>query len=641
MVAALLLAGAAAAQPAPAPPELPDEPAPFPEMPPADPALFAPLAPLADLADIDVRDMVGETVADVATPVRLEVTGLRPTGVEAEYRAQSTLWTRQSEPLTALELANRLRTDERLIRDLLKGEGWFAPAIRVSLDEGATRRDVRIAVDPGPRYVWREIALDAVPEGRGDLVADFGLMPGLPLRLSEVEEAEARYRLKLADAGFPFADLGPRDIVIDDATRSGDYLLTGILGAPAVFGEIRLSGHQPFDARHAGVIARFRKGDPWSGALVEDFRRAVIATRLLSGTVVTPVDTGRFDSEGRTIADIEVTGEPAPRRSLQGQAGYSTDEGIRAEVRWQNRNFWRPEGALTLRGVVGTQEQRAAAEMRKANFGRRDRFLRFGTEFVNEDRPAFDARAFRIGGTIGRESTPIWQKRWVWEGGAEFLSSRERDKGAPVADDSRDSYTILAFPGSGGYDGTNDLLDPTRGFRVGVRLAPEASLSAGSVDAYVRLQGDASAYVRAMDALVLAGRIRLGSIVGTERQNIAPSRRLYAGGGGSVRGYSFQGVGPQTRDSAGDLRPIGGRGLFEASVEARYRIGDFGAVAFLDAGQLEEGPRPQADGLRYGAGLGLRYFTSFGPLRLDLARAIARRAEDPQVVLYISIGQAF
>ncbi|MFN7174798.1 MAG: autotransporter assembly complex protein TamA, partial [Thermaurantiacus tibetensis] len=600
----------------------------IPPLPPPDPELFAPLAPLEDLADTDVRALVGERAPDVALRTRLEVTGLRATGTEAEYRAQSTLWRGQAEPLTALELANRLRTDERLLLDLLASEGWFAPAVTASIAEREGRRDVTIRVEPGPRYVWREIAIDAVPEGRPDLVADFDLMPGAPLRLSEVEEAEARYKLRLADAGFPFADLGPRDIVIDDEARSGDYLLTGILGRPAVFGAIRLTGHRPFDEAHAAVIARFREGEPWSGALLEDFRRALVATRLLSGTVVTPVDSGRVDAEGRTIADLEVSGEPAPRRSLSGQIGYSTDEGVRAEARWQNRNFWKPEGSLTLRGVLGTQEQRLAADVRKANFGRRDRFLLLGTEVVNEDRPAFAATAFRIGGSIGRESTPIWQKRWVWEGGVEFLYSREREKGTPLADDSRDSYTILAFPGGGGYDGSDDLLDPTRGFRASLRLSPEASFQAGNFEAYARLQGDASAYLRAAEALVLAGRVRLGSIVGTARQNIAPTRRLYAGGGGSVRGYAFQGIGPQTPDSNGDLRPIGGRGLFETSLEARLRRGDWGLVAFVDAGQLEEGPRPRLDSLRFGTGLGVRYYTSFGPLRLDLARAIDRRPED-------------
>ncbi len=615
--------------------------APFPEPAPADPTLFAPLVPLESLADIDAGEMVGSALPDLPRSYRLEVSGLRPTGIEDSYRAASTLWRGQSETLTALELANRLRTDERLLRDLLKNEGWFSPTFDIGLKTLEGRREVVIKVDPGPRYVWREIALDALPEGRPELAADFGLMPGLPIRLAEVEEAEARYKLQLAEAGFPFAELGPRDIVIDDEGRTGDYLLTGNLGAPAVFGRIRLVGHRPFDERHAARIARFAEGQPWSGVLVDDFRRAVVATRLLAGVAVTPVETGRFDSEGRAIADIEVAGEPSPRRSLTGQAGYSTNEGVRIEARWQNRNLWKPEGNLTLRGVVGTQEQRVSADVRKANFGRRDRFLLLGAEFVNENRPAFDARTARVGGSIGRESTPIWQKRWVWETGAEFLFTRERDKAEALRDDSRDQYSILAVYGSGGYDGTNDLLDPTRGFRVSLRMAPEGAVRAGSIDAYARMQGDASAYLRAAEPLVLAARLRLGSIVGAERASIAPSRRLYAGGGGSVRGYSFQGVGPQTRDAAGELRPIGGRGLFEASFEARYRIGDWGIVGFLDLGQLEEGPRPQLDALRYGAGLGVRYFTSFGPLRLDLARAINRRPQDPQVVLYISIGQAF
>ncbi|MFQ3666203.1 MAG: BamA/TamA family outer membrane protein [Sphingomonadaceae bacterium] len=612
-----------------------------PPLSPLDESLFAPLAPLESLADIDVSDIVPAREPDQPRRLRLNIEGLEETDLLGEWRLLSTLWRDRNQSLTPLELANRLRTEERLLKDLLASEGWFDAGIDSRTDIGAETAEVLIEVRPGPRYRWGEIAIDAVPEDRPELAAEFPLMPGATLRLSEVEEAEARYKLVLADAGYPFADLGPRDIVLDEGTRTGDYLLTGLLGRPAVFGEIRLTDHQPFRDEHAEVIARFRKGEPWSGALLDDFRRAMIATRLFSGLVVTPVDTGQVDAEGRGIADIEVSGQQAPRRSLAGQAGYSTDEGIRAEARWQNRNIWKPEGALTVSGVVGTIEQRVGANVRKSNFGRRDRFLLMGLDFANQNLPAFDARLFRIGAAIGRESTAIWQKRWVWEAGAEAIYTRERDKGVPVDDDTRDSYSILALPGGGGYDGTDDLLDPTRGFRVSLRISPEASLQRNNFEAYVRMIGDASTYWQALDSLILAGRVRLGSIVGTERQNIAPSRRLYAGGGGSVRGYTFQGVGPRTQDSEGAFRPIGGRGLFETSVEARYRFGDFGLVAFVDAGQLEEGPRPGFDDLRFGAGLGARYYTSFGPLRVDLARGINRREGDPQVVLYISIGQAF
>jgi translocation and assembly module TamA len=139
----------------------------------------------------------------------------------------------------------------------------------------------------------------------------------------------------------------------------------------------------------------------------------------------------------------------------------------------------------------------------------------------------------------------------------------------------------------------------------------------------------------------MAGRVRFGSIPGTSLLNIAPSRRLYAGGGGSVRGYGFQRIGP--RDANGD--PTGGRSLVEASVEARIRTGFFdGALAvvpFLDAGSVSTGAVPDFETIRFGAGVGLRYYTGFGPLRVDFATPLNPRPGDSRIAVYVSLGQAF
>jgi translocation and assembly module TamA len=140
---------------------------------------------------------------------------------------------------------------------------------------------------------------------------------------------------------------------------------------------------------------------------------------------------------------------------------------------------------------------------------------------------------------------------------------------------------------------------------------------------------------------ILAGRLHLGTIAGADRGEVAPSRRFYAGGGGSVRGFDFQGVGPQDVTGA----PTGGNSLTELSLEARFRFkalgSDIGIVPFVDAGQVFTGTLPSFNSLRVGAGVGLRYFTAFGPVRIDVATPITRRPGDPKVAFYVSIGQAF
>jgi translocation and assembly module TamA len=114
--------------------------------------------------------------------------------------------------------------------------------------------------------------------------------------------------------------------------------------------------------------------------------------------------------------------------------------------------------------------------------------------------------------------------------------------------------------------------------------------------------------------------------------------RFYSGGGGSVRGYAFQAIGP----FAANDTPLGGRSLAEASIEGRARLTDrIGAVAFIDAGNVSDEEYPTFDNLRAGIGVGVRYMTPAGPLRLDVATPLNPSDRDEAVQVYISIGQAF
>jgi translocation and assembly module TamA len=273
-------------------------------------------------------------------------------------------------------------------------------------------------------------------------------------------------------------------------------------------------------------------------------------------------------------------------RTIAGEAGYGTGEGVRIEASWQHRNLLPPEGAVTFRGVLGTREQLVSAILRRNNFGRRDQVLNAQLAIAHVDRPAYDARTAFLAAGIERQSNIIWQKQWTWSIGAELTASDERDVDLDTGATRRRTFFIGAIPAYLGYDGSNDLLDPTSGFRLSARFSPEASLQAGSFF-YARAQIDGTFYQPLSDTVTIAGRTRLGTIFGAGRDRIAPSRRFYAGGGGSVRGYGFQRIGP--RDPVFD-DPIGGRSLAEFAIEARIRWRDFGIVPFVDAGNISTSP---------------------------------------------------
>ena len=155
------------------------------------------------------------------------------------------------------------------------------------------------------------------------------------------------------------------------------------------------------------------------------------------------------------------------------------------------------------------------------------------------------------------------------------------------------------------------------------------------------MQLDGSAYHPVSDKVVMAGRVRLGTILGAQRDDIAPSRRFYSGGGGSVRGYGYQRIGP--RDADND--PIGGRSLAEFSLEARVRVnafgGNFGVVPFIDGGTLSTGATPDFKDWQIGVGIGARYYSSFGPIRIDIGTPLHRQKGDGRIAVVVGLGQAF
>ena len=188
-------------------------------------------------------------------------------------------------------------------------------------------------------------------------------------------------------------------------------------------------------------------------------------------------------------------------------------------------------------------------------------------------------------------------------------------------------------------DRSNDPLDPTRGWRVSARLVPTL-LTGEGVLPYLKLQVQTSGYIPfdVKGDTVLAARLRLGSITNGTVSDIPAPQRFYAGGGGSVRGFGFQEVGPRLSDNT----PEGGLSLVETSLELRRRLTEkWGIVAFIDAGSVGGAQLPDFRDLSVGAGLGVRYNLGFGPIRVDLATPVTSRRGEAPLQVYVSIGQSF
>jgi len=661
--AALAVAQPALAQPNPPPPPtsgadidpsapldaMPDLGVEWPDLATPDPAPAPEIAPLPPLSEQGIEDEPlprGDAVliddGGAARRYRVTLAGIAAIdGGDAIQRAfdeQSALVEGRKAGANAAQIDRRTRADVELLTELLRAQGYYDAEVEPDINVGAGEIDIALRSIPGTRYRFESVdlpGLDAAGSEAAELRSAFAVKAGDPVVAEQVIAAGNALRIALGEQGFATARIGDQSIILDPERGIARLSLPVTPGPVGRFGTIRVSGVPPFSSRHVGVIARFKRGDRFERSEVDDLRRALVATGLVGLAEVRTVPTA-----GGKVIDLEVRLEPAPARTIAGELGYGTGEGVRAEAGWQHRNFFNPEGALTLRGVAGTQEQLAAISFRRNNFVRRDQVLNAQALVSHFDREAYEARTVSLSGGIERQSNFIWQKKWTWSLGTELIATQERDTIVATGVERRRTFFIGAVPASLGYDATDDLLDPTRGFRLLGRLSPEISFEGGAFG-YARTQLDASAYRRVSGKVVLAGRARLGTIAGASRDAIAPSRRFYSGGGGSVRGYGYQRLGPRGVDG----NPIGGRSLAEFGLEARIRLnllgGNFGIVPFIDGGTLTTGSVPRIGNWQLGAGIGARYYSSFGPIRIDVGTPLNPQAGDSRIAVTVSLGQAF
>ncbi|MFM7349961.1 MAG: BamA/TamA family outer membrane protein [Erythrobacter sp.] len=623
------------------------------------------IAALLELAET----RVGNTLV-LALPVAPEAFPEKDEFVD-RFRDLSTLRALDaSGPDAAPQVAARARADEELLGDILRTYGYYAgevvrqlsggrreglgtdPAATASAGEGeAASREpsVRFDIIPGPRYRFGRIDLGALPTLRepdaSNLVNVFGIRTGDPLYADRIVDQELSLRVALGESGYPFAEMGEPELLIDHAREEGDLSLDVQPKGKYVFGPVVSNDPRFLSSRHLARIARFRPGEVYQQSLETDLRRAILATGLVSAVNLTPRETRApvGDQPGEVALDVEL--ERAPLRTIAGAIGYGSEDGFKLEGRWEHRNLFPPEGTLRLRGIIGTREALASVGIRRNNFLGRDQVLTADLYASDINTLAVDSRGFGFKTSFEKVSNILFQKPVSWQIGAELLYADERNRdrrarGVPVPVQPRRAYLVGGLFGSITLDASDNLLDPRKGWRTTLFLAPEVSRSQGTQRFYLRAQADAS-YYQPIGGVVLAGRVRGATIQGAGVDAVAPSRRLYAGGGASVRGYGYQGVGP--RDAFGN--PTGGASLVEFALEARVPTPLFGGavevVPFVDAGTVSRSATPDFDTIRFGAGVGLRYKTSFGPIRIDVAAPLNRSEFDSPVVVYVSLGQAF
>jgi len=518
--------------------------------------------------------------------------------------------------------------------DYLNSRGYFSATVEAGVDMGPPIR-AYVDVAPGPQFTLDAFQVEYLgtppaPETVSRIGEIVPLQPGDPITPADVIEAESRIVGQLRQAGHAFARAGTRQVVgdADAATVSVSYRIDA--GALIVLGEVDYGPGLRTRRAPLERLVPFEPGATYRPGLLEEFNRRLGATRLYTvfnaQLAQTPSGT---TPEGAAIHDVVLTLVERDRYTISAGGSYSTSEGIGANAEWTRRNFTRRGDTLRLGVVAAAQERSLEAEWRYPHAFGYGRNLEASASGRREETDAFDRETLVAAIGLDLETNP--ERTFAFAATSEL--SRETD-----VQGERD-LQILSVSGAVRLDQTDSVLDPKSGWRADLRVEPGTVLGDEAAN-YISTVGQASAY-RPFDRenrWVGALSMRTGFVFGADQLELPTSRRFFAGGGGSARGYAFQAIGPR----ADDGQPLGGRGLMEASAELRWRRSErLGFAAFMDGASVTARDVPTFSDMRFGAGLGVRYYTPVGPLRLDIAAPLDPRDGDDPVQLYISIGQAF
>lgn len=572
-----------------------------------------------------------QAAAETQTRYTVAFAGIEKTPLETALRDNALLVSLQDRPPSSLAaLKRRAAEDEERFRSILRASSYYDASIdtEFSADDPVA---VTVHVTPGPAYLLAAFIVDPKGCDGRDCAptpseADLDIALGKPATSAEIRDAERRARTWYRQRGHPSPESAPLDIVVDHKLL-GVFVTQAVTPGPrAQLGNVDITGAPGVSKDYLRRLATWTPGDLYDVRVIDSYRKRLEDTALFDTVSLTP----RLPPvDGTVPVDVELTERAA--RSIGAGVSYSTSEGPGVTTFWEHRNILGADEDLHVEGTATAIRQSLAANFTKPAFIRTDQDLLASSELAHKTTDAYDSDSFTSQIGVERRITPALR------GGLSLLFEASQ---ITDAEGTNNAY-VFGTPVVLTWDKRDSPLDAHRGHIVSGEVIPFAGVNGKPIQ-FSHFETSAAKYLQVLKDpdVVFAVRGRLGSLIGAQTDDIPATRRFYAGGGGSIRGYEFERVGPL--DAEND--PLGGRSVVEFGAELRFRtVWDIGVVPFVDAGNVYDDSFPTFDDpLQWAAGLGFRYYTPIGPLRLDFAVPINRRPNvDDSFQFYISLGQAF
>jgi translocation and assembly module TamA len=546
-----------------------------------------------------------------------------------EKSLEEALKAQRKESATFREI-NRLRSAGRFDRDIilrwLRSEGYFAASLNTRYEGGKIYHQV----SQGPHYLIETLTVNFPADIAAPPLSSLPLQTGKPLRAEDVLAGQNAIRDFAANTYCLYEINVNYDAEVNHSSHQAFVSYTLAPSPQVVFGPSEIGGLSSIESEYLENYITLQEGDCFKRRQIELSRLALLQTNLLTRVDITigePVDGAvpfGFDLAERN------------HRTLRAGISYDSNIGPGVTLGWEHRNLLHRGEHFDAQTNLSEIKREIKGELTVPHFRRRGQTLVLHSNLTHEIPDAYESTAGEVGIALSREL----KQNWAASVGSTLEFSRV------IENTQKNDFSLLSFPMRLDFIRTNDLLDPRYGWAFGVQTRPFVDLYQTGTR-FLKTTMVASVYLTESDwwgQPTLAMRAATGTINGEELRAVPAAHRYYVGGGGSVRGYAYQTVGELT-----EREPNGGLSFGETSVELRLRLTQsWGAVLFADGGYAYPGESPSfGEDFLWGAGVGVRYFTSFAPIRLDLAAPLNKRTlaedgvQDDSVQVYISIGQAF
>lgn len=538
-------------------------------------------------------------------------------------------------PPTLYLLKRRMDADAETLTKALNARGYYDAQVSTAIESKEKKHIARFTLTLGEVYTLQSIRFimdtrSETPDVELPAPEALELPIGGAVDYDQILTARGTLRDKIHQLNCLHSLRIRVHLRADTSNKTAEAIYRIRAGKTANFGTLTVNGLETVEMPYIDRKIPWQQGDCFKPTQVEDLQVNLLQTNLFATSDITIPEEPNADGE----VDITLDVQERKHRTIKAGIGYATEEGLDFKPAWEHRNFFGQGEKVTVEGTISTFLQSLKARLERPDFMQKDQTLVLESEIAQAETDAYDSTSLR---TLAQVSRPIGENL-TGALGVAYALKRVDDEGGSM---DEETFSLVSFPSYIEHNTRNSDLDPTEGHLL--RLDAEPFIETlNNGDVFLKSQATAKLYYQheALPAKpTWAFRGTLGSIMGSANTSIPADERFYSGGGGSVRGYGYQMLGPLQGDA-----PTGGRSLIEFSGELRLRVSDsIGVVPFVDAGNVYDEIYPEFNGdLFYAAGLGFRYYTGFGPFRFDFAVPLNRRdGIDDAFQLYLSFGQSF